>query len=163
MMRAEYSSNTKSPPGRMFVLVVDSGNMTRGGGRGAMEAAGQFVQKLAPNDLVALVSLPAGVTVDFTADRLAIKNALIKVVGGGANRYLSNTNISLAEAFAFAHGHPEAPLGRGPADGVQLDASRERVRELPDDAGGRRPRQVPHGPDGGGIERAIASRSSSGA
>ena len=101
MMRAEYSSNTKSPPGRMFVIVVDSGNMTRGGGRGAMEAAGQFVQKLAPNDLVALVSLPAGVTMDFTADRLAIKNALIKVVGGGANRYLSNTNISLAESFSF--------------------------------------------------------------
>ena len=101
MMRAEYSSNTKSPPGRMFVLVVDSGNMTRGGGRGAMEAAGQFVQKLAPNDLVALVALPAGVTVDFTADRLAIKNALIKIVGGGANRYLSNTNISLAESFSF--------------------------------------------------------------
>jgi len=101
MMRAEYSSNTKSPPGRMFVLVVDSGNMTRGGGRGAMEAAGQFVQKLAPNDLVALVSLPAGVTVDFTADRLAIKNALIRVVGGGANRYLSQTNISLAESFAL--------------------------------------------------------------
>jgi len=102
MMRAEYSSNTKSPPGRMFVLVVDAGNMTRGGGRAAMEAAGQFVQKLAPNDLVALVALPAGVTVDFTADRLAIKNALLKVVGGGANRYLSNSNISLAEAFAFS-------------------------------------------------------------
>ena len=101
MMRAEYSSNTKSPPGRMFVLVVDSGNMTRGGGRGAMEAAGQFVQKLAPNDLVALVSLPAGVTVDFTADRVAVKSALLKIVGGGANRYLSNTNISLAESFAF--------------------------------------------------------------
>jgi VWFA-related protein len=101
MMRAEYSSNTKSPPGRMFVLVVDSGNMTRGGGRGAMEAAGQFVQKLAPNDLVALVSLPAGVTMDFTADRLAIKSALIKIVGGGAHRYLSQTNISLAESFSF--------------------------------------------------------------
>jgi len=102
MMRSEYSSNTKSPPGRMFVLVVDSGNMTRGGGRGAMEAAGLFVQKLAPNDLVALVSLPAGVTVDFTADRLAIKNALLKIVGGGANRYLSNANVSLAEAFAYS-------------------------------------------------------------
>ena len=102
MMRAEYSSNTKSPPGRMFVLVVDAGNMTRGGGRGAMEAAGQFVQTLAPNDLVALVALPAGVTVDFTADRLAVKNALVKIVGGGANRYLSNANISLAEAFAFS-------------------------------------------------------------
>ena len=105
MMRAEYSSNTKSPPGRMFVLVIDSGNMTRGGGRGAMEAAGQFVQKLAPNDLVALVSLPAGVTVDFTADRLAIKSALIKVVGGGATKYLSNRSISLAEAFALVTGN----------------------------------------------------------
>ena len=104
MMRAEYSSNTKSAPGRLFVLVIDSGNMTRGGGRGAMEAAGQFVQKLAPNDLVAVVSLPAGVTVDFTADRLAIKNALIKVVGGGALRYLSNTNVSLGEAFSLVTG-----------------------------------------------------------
>jgi VWFA-related protein len=105
MMRAEYSSNTKSPPGRLFVLVIDAGNMTRGGGRGAMEAAGQFVQKLAPNDLVALVALPAGVTVDFTADRLAIKNALIKVVGGGANQYLSNVNLSLGEAFAHVTGN----------------------------------------------------------
>lgn len=104
MMRAEYSSNTKSAPGRLFVLVIDSGNMTRGGGRGAMEAAGQFVQKLAPNDLVAVVSLPAGVTVDFTADRLAIKNALIKIVGGGALRYLSNTNVSLGEAFSLVTG-----------------------------------------------------------
>jgi len=105
MMRAEYSSNTKSPPGRMFVLVVDAGNMTRGGGRGAMEAANQFVRKLAPNDLVALVSLPAGVTVDFTADRLAIKNGLLRVVGGGANRYLSRSGISLAESFALITGN----------------------------------------------------------
>jgi VWFA-related protein len=105
MMRAEYSSNTKSPPGRLFVLVIDAGNMTRGGGRGAMEAAGQFVQRLAPNDLVALVTLPAGVTVDFTADRLAIKNALIKVVGGGANQYLSDVNLSLGEAFAHVTGN----------------------------------------------------------
>ncbi len=105
MMRAEYSSNTKSPPGRMFVLVVDSGNMTRGGGRGAMEAAGQFVQKLAPNDLVAVVSLPAGVTMDFTADRVAIKSALLKIVGGGATKYLSNRSISLAESFALVTGN----------------------------------------------------------
>jgi VWFA-related protein len=88
----------------LFVLVVDSGNMTRGGGRGAMEAAGQFVQKLAPNDLVALVSLPAGVTVDFTADRLAIKSALLQVVGGGASKYLSNVNVSLGEAFSLVTG-----------------------------------------------------------
>ena len=105
MMRAEYSSNTKSPPGRMFVLAVDSGNMTRGGGRGAMEAAGQFVQKLAANDLVAVVSFPAGVTMDFTADRVAIKSALLKIVGGGATRYLSNRSISLAESFALVTGN----------------------------------------------------------
>ena len=89
----------------MFVLVVDSGNMTRGGGRGAMEAAGQFVQKLAPNDLVAVVSLPAGVTMDFTADRVAIKSALLKIVGGGATEYLSNRSISLAESFALVTGN----------------------------------------------------------
>ncbi len=104
MRRADYSSNTKSAPGRLFVLVVDAGNMTRGGGRGAMQAAGQFVQNLAPNDLVALVSLPAGVTVDFTADRPAIRSALLRIVGGGANKYLSNVNLSLGEAFSFVTG-----------------------------------------------------------
>ncbi len=104
MLRAEYSSNTTSALGRQFVLVVDSGNMTRGGGRGAMEAAGLFVRNLAPNDLVALVSLPAGVTVDFTADRTRIRAALLQIVGGGAHRYLSNANISLGEAFSLVTG-----------------------------------------------------------
>ncbi|HOG27984.1 MAG TPA: VWA domain-containing protein [Vicinamibacterales bacterium] len=104
MMRAEYSSNTRSAPGRLFVLAVDAGNMTRGGGRGAMEAARQFVQTLAPNDLVALVTLPAGVTVDFTADRAAIREALLKVTGGGANKYLANVNVSLTEALALQVG-----------------------------------------------------------
>ena len=126
MMRAEYSSNTKSPPGRMFVLVIDAGNMTRGGGRGAMEAAGQFVQKLAPNDLVALVALPAGVTVDFTADRLAIKNALIKVVGGGANQYLSNVNLSLGEAFAHVTGNQKRLFDEAVRLGMQLGTLRQR-------------------------------------
>jgi VWFA-related protein len=104
MMRAEYSSNRTSPPGRMIVLVIDTGNMTRGEGRGALEAARQFVQRLAPNDLVALVSVPAGVTVDFTADRTTIRAALLKVVGGGASRYLSDLNVSLGEAFALVTG-----------------------------------------------------------
>jgi len=120
MMRAEYSSNTKSPPGRLFVLVVDAGNMTRGGGRGAMEAARAFVKKLAPNDLVALVTLPAGVTVDFTADRAAIREALLKIVGGGANKYLANVNVSLTEAFALQVGGDRKRIFE---DAVRLECS----------------------------------------
>ena len=102
---AEYTSNTAGPPGRMFVLVVDEGNIRRGGGRAAMQAARQFVDKLAPNDLVGLVSLPVGVTVDFTADRSVIRTALQKIVGGGANKYQSFINCSMAEAFALVTGN----------------------------------------------------------
>ncbi len=102
---AEFTSNTAASPGRMFVLVVDEGNIRRGGGRAAMQAASQFVDKLAPNDLVGLVSLPVGVTVDFTADRSVIRTALHKIVGGGANKYQSFINTSMAESFALVTGN----------------------------------------------------------
>ncbi len=109
-----------------------------------MEAAGQFVQKLAPNDLVALVTLPAGVTVDFTADRVAIKSALIKIVGGGANRYLSNTNISLAESFAFMTKNQYRLWDEAVRMECNWARDQNELRELPVDARSRRPCQVPH-------------------
>jgi VWFA-related protein len=102
---AEYTSNASSTPGRMFVIAVDEGNITRGGGRAAMQAASLFIDRLAPNDLVGLVSLPVGVTVDFTANRSTIRSALGKIVGGGANRYQSRLNCSMAEAFALVTGN----------------------------------------------------------
>ena len=103
---ASFSTNAQTTPGRLFALVVDQGNLTRGGGRGAMEAAGRFLDRLSPADRAALVTLPAGPAVDFTADHALVKASAAKVVGGGANGYQGSFSrtISLAEAFAFVTG-----------------------------------------------------------
>ncbi len=102
---AEYTSNDSATPGRLFVIAIDEGNITRGGGRAATKAASLFVDRLSPNDLVAVVSLPVGVSVDFTADRAVVRAALLKIVGGGANKYLSRFNLSMAESFALVTGN----------------------------------------------------------
>ena len=103
---ASFSSNAAIRSGRMFVLAVDQGNMTRGGGRGAMEAAGRFLDRLSPDDRVALVTLPIGPSAEFTADHALVKAAAAKIVGGGASRYEGSFNrtISLAESYAFVTG-----------------------------------------------------------
>jgi VWFA-related protein len=106
VLASSYSSNAGTLPGRLFVLAIDQGNMTKGGGRGATEAVGRFLDKLTPADRVALVTLPAGPAVEFTSNHALVKAAAAKVVGGGANRYDGSyyRNLSLAEAFAFVTG-----------------------------------------------------------
>jgi VWFA-related protein len=103
---ASFSSNRTMKPGRLFVLIADQGNMTRGGGRGAMEAIGRFLDKLSPADRVGFVTLPVGPSVEFTADRALVSAAALKVVGGGASRYEASysINVSLAEAFSHVTG-----------------------------------------------------------
>jgi len=106
VLASSYSSNAGTLPGRLFVLAVDQGNMTKGGGRGAMEAIGRFLERLTPADRVALVTLPAGPAVEFTSDHALVRAAVMKIVGGGANTYAGSyyRTLSLAEAFAFVTG-----------------------------------------------------------
>src|SRR5262245_11464530 len=103
---ASFSSNASARPGRLFVLVADQGNMTKGGGKGAMEAAARFVDGLSPADRIAFVTLPVGPAIDFTADRALVKATAAKVIGGGANRYEGSyfKGVSLGESFAFVTG-----------------------------------------------------------
>jgi VWFA-related protein len=101
-----FGSNEGVATGRLIVLVVDQGNLTRGGGRGAMEAATRFVDRLTPADRVALLTVPVGPSLEFTNDAPALKTALLKIVGGGALEYIGTGSfgLSLSESFAFVTG-----------------------------------------------------------
>lgn len=91
-------------PARRFVLVVDSGNISRASARAAVTAASAFVDRLSPEDLVAVAVLPAGASVDFTTDRRRVRDTLGKIAGGGNEMYGASRTVSLAEAYALVTG-----------------------------------------------------------
>ena len=95
------SNNTDRRPGRLIVIVIDQNNMTMDRLRGALDATRKFIDSLAPNDRVALMSIPSpGPRVDFTNNHAQVKAALNGVMGHGdieRGRY----NISNYEALVF--------------------------------------------------------------
>jgi VWFA-related protein len=97
------SSNTDSRPGRLVVIVIDHNNMTTDRLRGAQAAIRQFIGGLAPNDRVALTSIPApGVSIEFTTNHRQVQDALSSVMGNDEvdrDKY----NISSYEALALAN------------------------------------------------------------
>jgi VWFA-related protein len=95
-----YSSNQDTPAGRPIVLVPDVGWMSTGGGRAAMEASQRFLARLAPQDRVALVTIPVGPRVDFTTDHARVADEVLKVRGGNRAFVRGMRNLSLGEAFA---------------------------------------------------------------
>ena len=143
MLAASYSSNAGTLPGRLFVLAIDQGNMTKGGGRGAMEAVGRFLDKLTPADRVALITLPAGPAVEFTSDHALVKAAAGKVVGGGANRYDGSyfRTLSLGESFAFVTGSQRRLFNEAVSEECSFARTSEEADPLPHRHGERGPQQ----------------------
>ncbi|HEV3215943.1 MAG TPA: VWA domain-containing protein [Vicinamibacterales bacterium] len=95
------SNNTDRRPGRLIVLVIDQNNMTMARLRGALESVRVFIDSLAPNDRVALMSIPSpGPRVDFTTNHKQVKAALNGVMSNGE---IDRTrfNISNYEALAL--------------------------------------------------------------
>ena len=89
------------PQGRAILLLVDQGNIRFGAARPVMQNAMKFVERLQPKDRVGLVVVPSpGEVVDFTTDRTALREAMLRVTGRVTppNRRF---NISLTEAFAL--------------------------------------------------------------
>jgi hypothetical protein len=78
-----YCSNQDTPRGRLIVLVPDVGWMSTGGGRALTEAAGRFLAKLAPQDRVALITIPVGPSIDFTTDHAGAR-AVLEIRGAAA-------------------------------------------------------------------------------
>jgi VWFA-related protein len=99
------------PPqdGRLMVVAVDEGNISAGGGHGAIQAAQRLLGALGRADRVALLAFPSGSVLDFTRDHARIQSALEHVVGH-APRQRRDFAIGLSELFAFESG--AGPLDR---------------------------------------------------
>ncbi len=95
---AHYSTNEDAPRGRLVLLLVDRGNIGRGGGRIVFKAAEHFLDTLAPADRVGLAFVPGpGGGIEFTADFGEVRRGLEGVVGT-ADR--AGHKVPLAEAIA---------------------------------------------------------------
>lgn len=106
---AFFSTNARALiPGRNIVLLVDQGNIRAGQGRQMMRSAVKFVDGLTPSDRVAMVAIPQGALVDFTAEHEKVREALLATVGL-ATPYKGRYHISLSEAIAAVE-HSDATL-----------------------------------------------------
>ncbi len=96
--------NTQQATGRLMAIVADLDHITAGLGRNAMSAAGRFLDRLNPEDRVALLTIPTGgPKVDFTTDRPRVREALDRVVGR-ATPDAGEFRIGIAEALAMEEG-----------------------------------------------------------
>lgn len=110
-----FTTNTEVK-GRTFVFAIDHENIHPGNERTAIEAATTLVDRLAPEDRVAVVTLPRGtVEADLSTDRAPARAALGRITGH-APRNTSKYNISIAEAFAVGS-VPAGKLGAAASDG----------------------------------------------
>ena len=98
---AGSSSNETATTGRLLLFVVDEGSLRVGSSRSILRTAQTLFQRLAPGDLVGLARLPTGVgSVEFTADRKRITDALMRVTGSGTNR-IGSMRIYISEAWGL--------------------------------------------------------------
>jgi VWFA-related protein len=97
---AQYASNAEAVGGRLIMIVIDRTSIATGRGRGAIEAARQFLGRLNRADRVALASIPTGPQVNFTADHTLVQKQLQKI-DGTAQPSLGTRNIGIYDALAF--------------------------------------------------------------
>jgi VWFA-related protein len=102
---AHFSSNEDQAPGRLVLVLVDLGNIARGGGRHVFAAASRFVERLPSSDRVGLVTIPGqGKSLDFTAPRERVSEALRGLVGqGDADRGIFRVPVTEAVAYLVHH------------------------------------------------------------
>lgn len=102
---AHFSSNEGQAPGRLVLVLVDLGNIARGGGRHVFAAASRFVERLPSSDRVGLVTIPGqGRSFDFTAPRERVSEALRGLVGqGDADRGVFRVPVHEAVSHLVLH------------------------------------------------------------
>ena len=77
-----FGTNVQTRESRAFVLVVDNDSFRVGTERPLREAADTFLDKLAPTDRIALVTMPYGGTrVSLTTEQEAVRASLAGIVG----------------------------------------------------------------------------------
>ncbi len=103
-----FSTNEGAVGGRLVLIVFDLEGIGVGGGRGASNAASEFMNQLAPGDRVGVLAFPNGANIDFTTDRERVRQTLSKVVGRGSFFMDGIYNVGLSEAFDIDRGDPSA-------------------------------------------------------
>jgi len=88
-----------TPQRRLIVLVPDVSSLSTAGARAVSEAGRRFVRLLSVDDLVAVVSIPTGPSLDFTSDRVRIAGTLAQL-RGGRDRPATFGHVTLGEAFS---------------------------------------------------------------
>lgn len=95
------SSNDTETTGRLMLFVVDESSLRVGSSRALLRTAQRLFERLAPGDLVGLARIPSGVgSVEFTADRQRITDALMKVTGAGSAR-IGMSRVYISEAWGL--------------------------------------------------------------
>jgi VWFA-related protein len=95
------TNNAGGPVGRAVLLLVDQGNIRFGAARSVMQNALKFVDRLQPNDRIAVVAVPGpGELVDFTTDHAKVREAMLRVTGR-LTPVRRRFNVSITEAFAI--------------------------------------------------------------
>lgn len=102
--RLPFSTNESAVGGRLVLLVFDLEGIAPGEGRAAAQAAGEFIDELAPSDRVGLFAFPNGVNINFTADRELVRQGLNRIVGRGQYGAPTRLSIGLAEALQIDRG-----------------------------------------------------------
>jgi VWFA-related protein len=101
-----YSSNENASGGRLIAIAVDEPHIRPGGAAAVLAAAGSFIDRLAPTDRVAAVSLGVGGTATpFVADRERVKSALGRMSGQRQTFKATSSVVSEAEALEIADGN----------------------------------------------------------
>lgn len=120
----DSTSNESVTPGRLVLLVVDTGSISMGRGRDVIAAASAMLDRLSPTDRVGLLTIPAsGPREEFTQDRERIRIAL-ENVSGRAPRPMSRGSFTLAEALACTEGDtPSGTSGKRGMDSERCDTA----------------------------------------
>ena len=96
---APFATNTE-PRGRAFIFAIDHEQIHPGNEKPAIDAATRLLDRLAPEDRAAVVTMPRGkIEADLSTDREAVRQALAGVIGH-APRKSSRFEFSIKEAYA---------------------------------------------------------------
>ncbi len=100
-----YSSNENAAGGRLIVVAVDQPNIRFGGGRAIIAAANAFIDRLLPNDRIAVAGFGFGAPATaFTADRQIVKAALSRMAGQKRAATDMHHQVTLDEARQIDRG-----------------------------------------------------------
>ena len=117
-------------PVRKILIAVDQLAIPPGSLRPLLDAAGRFIDSLAPKDLVGLVTFPGpGPRTDFTTDKAVVKRAMQGLIGTPATSSASRLNIGLVEARSMndrdRHTIPSPPPGWDELEKISSQLARD--------------------------------------